>query len=221
MGAAKRGEPVCTINGCKARIICFDAKYRYPIVALTTCYQGEDEIAYYYYNNGKCAGKYNAAFDLIMVSDTQVAVKKDTERGPIYYIRGVNGRGGEVIKELRKRGLTDSDLGCTGNYAGVYYYFFKDNGRIHLCSLSGDTADLLRAYGTELFIPEIKPQFKLGDIVLARDKGGTWNIGVFVKLEEDKPRAYQVKSAFVRNYDYCIPYECNESLLGTKKDQLK
>lgn len=42
--AAKAGKPVCTRDGRKARIICFDSKWR-PIVALVTECNGE-EIPY-------------------------------------------------------------------------------------------------------------------------------------------------------------------------------
>lgn len=52
--AAKAGKPVCTRDGRKARIICFDTinKGNYPIIALL-----EDkgcEAIFYYNKDGKC-----------------------------------------------------------------------------------------------------------------------------------------------------------------------
>ena len=45
--AAKSGKPVCTRDGRKARIICFDKKGAYPIVALVNDYNEEEYIKNY------------------------------------------------------------------------------------------------------------------------------------------------------------------------------
>ena len=50
--AAKKGKPVCTRDGRKARIICFDRRlfYKnvsYPILALVECSDGEDDVCGY------------------------------------------------------------------------------------------------------------------------------------------------------------------------------
>lgn len=45
--AAKRGEPVCTRDGRKARIICFDLKYFAPIVAAIATRHGGEEVEVY------------------------------------------------------------------------------------------------------------------------------------------------------------------------------
>ena len=44
---AKQGKPVCTRDGRKARIICFDKKGAYPIVALVNDYNEEEYIKNY------------------------------------------------------------------------------------------------------------------------------------------------------------------------------
>lgn len=49
--AAKAGNPVCTRDGRKARIICFDAKGEKPIIALIA--NGNSEDVNYYYITGK------------------------------------------------------------------------------------------------------------------------------------------------------------------------
>ena len=48
--AAKQGKPVCTRNGRKARIICFDAEGEHPIIALVT--DGVQEYPYNYTKEG-------------------------------------------------------------------------------------------------------------------------------------------------------------------------
>ena len=48
---AREGKPVCTRDGRKARIICFDAKRMHqPIIALITQYNGVEYIETYYSN---------------------------------------------------------------------------------------------------------------------------------------------------------------------------
>lgn len=52
---AREGKPVCTRDGRKARIICFDSIGCRPIVALVTEFDDEEEIPYKYH----CDGSYN------------------------------------------------------------------------------------------------------------------------------------------------------------------
>jgi hypothetical protein len=63
---AKEGKPVCTRDGHKARIICFDRKNsEYPIVALITCNNKEDCVPYTI--DGKFVyGRSNKPSDLVM-----------------------------------------------------------------------------------------------------------------------------------------------------------
>ena len=62
---AKQGKPVCTRDGGRARIICFDRKSdTYPIVALIdgrSC-----ERMYTYTNKGECDVNGSRDFDLFM-----------------------------------------------------------------------------------------------------------------------------------------------------------
>ena len=44
---AREGKPVCTRDGRKARIICFDRNDLYPIVALIECEDGKERIGTY------------------------------------------------------------------------------------------------------------------------------------------------------------------------------
>ncbi len=78
--AAKAGKPVCTRDGRKARIICFDTinKGNYPIIALL-----EDkgcEAIFYYNKDGKC--NVGTERDLMMLPEKKegwINIYKDFE----------------------------------------------------------------------------------------------------------------------------------------------
>ena len=53
--AAKAGKPVCTRDGRKARIICFDAKGSFPIIALVD--EKGEEFPFSYTVSGKYAAE--------------------------------------------------------------------------------------------------------------------------------------------------------------------
>lgn len=62
--AAKAGKPVCTRDGRKARIICFDAKCNKPIVALI--YDCNKETVLQYLENGRFFVDQIDKYDLMM-----------------------------------------------------------------------------------------------------------------------------------------------------------
>ena len=65
--AAKAGKPVCTRNGRKARIICFNLRIsdnKICMIAALEC--GKTEIILYYDLDGKCRGESNNEYDLMM-----------------------------------------------------------------------------------------------------------------------------------------------------------
>ena len=66
--AAKAGKPVCTRDGRKARIICFDRKGNTPIVALIECVN-HAEILQGYHNDGKCFHYETSNSDLMMLPE--------------------------------------------------------------------------------------------------------------------------------------------------------
>ena len=77
--AAKAGKPVCTRDGHKARIICFDRKDNTPIVALIEC-ANHAEILQCLYNDGKCFHYGTSNNDLMMLPEKKegwVNVYKD------------------------------------------------------------------------------------------------------------------------------------------------
>lgn len=63
--AAKAGKPVCTRDGRKARIICWDKKGLVPIVALIE--HENSEIFLAYYNNGRHTIRERSGNDLMML----------------------------------------------------------------------------------------------------------------------------------------------------------
>ena len=66
--AARRGKTVCTHDGRKARIICFDRKGKYSIVALIN--EGEEELLFNYNNDGYFNGEDDASgYDLMMLPE--------------------------------------------------------------------------------------------------------------------------------------------------------
>ena len=68
--AAKAGKPVCTRDGRKARIICFDRKfyhdgYNYPIVAMVN----DNELVHAYTQDGLLVGNMEGELDLMMLPE--------------------------------------------------------------------------------------------------------------------------------------------------------
>ena len=63
---AREGKPVCTRDGRKARIICFDRVGDFPIVALTDDRDYKEEGVNLYDINGKGS---NECFDLMMLPE--------------------------------------------------------------------------------------------------------------------------------------------------------
>ena len=64
---AKAGKPVCTRDGRKARIICFDAKGDYPIIALIDDTTKETNL--HYTVNGRAHAYTESDYDLMMLPE--------------------------------------------------------------------------------------------------------------------------------------------------------
>ena len=76
--AAKAGKPVCTRDGRKVRIICFDAKGDKPIIALVE--MGTAETPNNYPIDGKAVSTKEASCDLMMLTEKKegwAKVRKD------------------------------------------------------------------------------------------------------------------------------------------------
>ena len=69
---AREGKPVCTREGRKARIICFDRKfyhdgYNYPIVAMVN--DNDNELVHAYTQDGLLVGNMEGELDLMMLPE--------------------------------------------------------------------------------------------------------------------------------------------------------
>ena len=81
---AREGKPVCTRDGRKARIICFDSNGGRPIVALVTECDDEEEIPYKYH----CDGSYNCQS---IPSDNDLMMLPEKKKGWINIIKTQDG----------------------------------------------------------------------------------------------------------------------------------
>lgn len=66
---AKEGYPVCTRDGRKARIICFDFRISDEICMIAAIECGKTETIFYYDLDGKCRGDGNNKYDLITLPE--------------------------------------------------------------------------------------------------------------------------------------------------------
>ena len=81
---AREGKPVCTRDGRKARIICFDVKAKKSIAALIT--NDDTEEVHFYYDNGRSDQYQEYHYDLMMLPEKKegwVNVMKGTA-GKVY-----------------------------------------------------------------------------------------------------------------------------------------
>ena len=88
--AAKSGKPVCTRDGRKARIICFDRTGKFPIVALVEA-KDRDDI-YSYLNCGKDIESAEQEYDLMML--------REKKEGWVNVYHGLNGISERVCGDI-------------------------------------------------------------------------------------------------------------------------
>lgn len=90
--AAKVGKPVCTKDGKKVRIICFNrvfysGGYKYPIVAMVN--DNGNELVYAYTQDGLLVGNEECKLDLMMLHEKKegwIYLYKDKNRDGDAYI---------------------------------------------------------------------------------------------------------------------------------------
>lgn len=91
--AAKAGKPVCTRDGRKARIVCFDRVDAKPILALVASTDGKGENVFDYFVNGKrIASALESDLDLMMPSEKKegwVNISNCPDNGYSNYDSGV------------------------------------------------------------------------------------------------------------------------------------
>lgn len=101
---AKAGHPVCTRNGRKARILCYDRDNRELrcIVALVTEPNGLEEI-YTYTLKGRISRNEESGHDLVMAPERKTGWINliSTEDGPHVYCAYIYPTETEAIKDVR------------------------------------------------------------------------------------------------------------------------
>ena len=118
---AKAGKPVCTRDGRKARIICFDRKDVRPIVALIKSDNG-DEGVYYYYADGLNLDKYSSVFDLMMLPEKKegwVNVYRDCD--------GVNITKDDNIYSSKDAAISSAQIIDRDNYVATTIIKWEDS----------------------------------------------------------------------------------------------
>lgn len=212
---------IVTRNGSSVRIICWDCKGEYNIVALVSNNKKGTETARYYDADG-CEFKYTAgAYDLLL-QFPEYATFKD----------------GDVLKGDKLIFV----LNANGDYkTSIYAGIFLPSGNItyggaasmdHIenftLATEAEKQILIEALQSsedkraeeclkKLGI-EVKPECELKpfDKVLVRDSHlHSWDIDFFKEYTYSKDLEGYVYKCFVDDWNYCIPYEGNEHLLGT------
>ena len=98
--AAKAGKPVCTRDGRKARIICFDRDWDMHIVALVSDPFGES--VHYYLSNGKVDFDKQNDEDLMMLPEKK-------EGWMNIYSNGYNHKVGALIYNSKEEALNNKE----------------------------------------------------------------------------------------------------------------
>ncbi|OUP37236.1 hypothetical protein [Bacteroides sp. An19] len=104
--AAKQGKPVCTRDGRKARIICFDRKfyhdwYNYPIVAMVN--NNDNELVHAYTQDGLLVGNKEGELDLMMLPE-----KKEGWVNVYYDNDASSHRGCRFIYDTKERAVKEA-----------------------------------------------------------------------------------------------------------------
>lgn len=129
----------------------------------------------------------------------------------LYYIRGVNGRGGEVISKLKEY---YPDAIC--DFAEVtsedqYYYISIVENKLKILhtSLESYSSFILRTYGMEL---HLNPKFKPFEKIL-NGSSGVWTADFFSNYIKDE-NLYMTANGSYLTENEILPYKGNENKLG-------
>ena len=115
LSRAKLGEPVITRDGRKARIVCFDKKGTYPLVALVE--MGDYENTFSFKNDGCFAAEANNESDLFM------APVKRTVWVNVYKVEQAFTTG-QIVYSNKQTAEQTADEG--DNYLGAYPIEIED-----------------------------------------------------------------------------------------------
>ena len=222
---AKDGAKVVTRDGERARIVCYtridNTDVKHPIVALVMGKITKCECAQYYTIKGEWNGYKKSCNDL-MIEETEF------EDGDIIAF------GCEEDNPII--GIFKA-LSAYGRYTHCDYFDLLHNGTMKFSPAEEFINDNLRLATEEekqeLFealakegkrwnvekkcieeLPKATHQLKAFDKVLVRDSGfEKWEADIFRKYSDVTNGKYH--RCFYSSWKLCIPYEGNESLLGT------
>lgn len=130
-----------------------------------------------------------------------------------WYIRGNYNHPELVKQELIKRGAV-TDITCYGYCEEDSIYFIVDGIVFCRFKQSNSGQHIIKNW-KEIKVTKLKPQFKPFDKVLVcLGEGSRWSAAFFSFY--DKGLTYPYYAMGLSCYKYCIPYEGNEHLNGSK-----
>ena len=229
LAKAKDGAKVVTRDGERARIICYDkvddTDLEYPIVALIMAGTEKGECMMDYTLKGKWNGCQEESCKDLMIEETEFEDGDIIAFGNLGFPPIM-----AIFKRYWKNDINDPGLiyhvclhmGTVDYYNGVLCN--SDNLRLATEEEKQKLFDALKKDGKQWNterkcieeLPRNTHEFKPFDKVLVRDKDDEeWQIelfGVCITTVDE----YPLYKCFIQDWRQCIPYEGNESLLGTK-----
>ena len=228
LAKAKDGAKVVTRDGERARIICYDkvddTDLEYPIVALIMAGTEKGECMMDYTLKGKWNGCQEESCKDLMIEETEFEDGDIIAFGNLGFPPIM-----AIFKGYWKNDINDPGLiyhvclhmGTVDYYNGVLCN--SDNLRLATEEEKHKLFDALKKDGKQWNterkcieeLPRNTHEFKPFDKVLVRDKDDEeWQIelfGVCITTVDE----YPLYKCFIQDWRQCIPYEGNESLLGT------
>ena len=228
---------IVTRDGRDVRVVCWDFKFKgLPIVALTSCDNGEEQYGAYSNDGHSLGSKNKSEADLML----QVHAYTQYKEGDVIYCDTTDGRGDRyiwlaIVKELfyhvtdgisldlyfaidiegKDKGKTDFD--GFGNYADYVRLATEEQKQQLIDALKQSTDPRAKDYLKRFFGIEEKPEceFEFLQPVLVRvNPAYQWLYGNFTHMSGE---LHFVSGGI--GYSFCIPYnEQTKHLLGTTKD---
>lgn len=209
---------IVTRNGSSVRIICWDCKGEYNIVALVSNNKKGTETARYYDADG-CEFKYTAgAYDLLLQFPEYATFKDgDVLKGDkLIFVLNANGDYKTSIYAgifLPSGNITYGGAASMDHIENFTLATEAEKQRLIEALQSSEdkrAEECLKKLGIEV---KPKCEFTAGQPVIGMDGIGEWRYDLFSHYKPNKQNGEYVCTG--RSYKHCLPYEGNEHLLGT------
>ena len=209
---------IVTRNGSSVRIICWDCKGEYNIVALVSNNKKGTETARYYDADG-CEFKYTAgAYDLLLQFPEYATFKDgDVLKGDkLIFVLNANGDYKTSIYAgifLPSGNITYGGAASMDHIENFTLATEAEKQRLIEALQSSEdkrAEECLKKLGIEV---KPKCEFTAGQPVIGMDGRGEWRYDLFSHYKPNKQNGEYVCTG--RSYKHCLPYEGNEHLLGT------